>query len=205
MDKVIRFIKASEIDIPSTDRRKTDGLITDEQLMQSLDNTHRGRLIRAKYKMVWETTAINRNDKLVISSWVPGDLPLDNHYAYRDSIFVKDFILVERFDISDDPYFNELPTSNSTYVHGGSSGTSTRMLTNTRSRSMSVRLRRLRRRRANDIIRMAVRARLDMDCRARGWRTGRVDRPDGLGWAVRAPDGQRETRHALRGLSQPDV
>ncbi len=89
---------------------ENDGLMTEEQLKQSLNDTARGRLRRAGYKLVWETGAADRGDLIIISAWVPKNLPLDKPKAYKDSIFYQDFVLVER------------PGSNSYYVHGEPKG-----------------------------------------------------------------------------------
>lgn len=106
----MEHVELSEIVEQSMTSDENDGLMTDKELEQSLDSSARGRLRRAGYKLVWETQVVDRGDTLVISSWVPRDLNLDDRFAYEDSIFYRDFMLVER------------PGSNSYYVHGEPKG-----------------------------------------------------------------------------------
>lgn len=83
----------------------------DTALMDS--DEKRARLLRAGYKILWETVATTHaygfNDSMTISSWVPNDvIPYDHKSGgYENSIFYRDFLLVERGG------------SNSIYTHGG--------------------------------------------------------------------------------------
>lgn len=72
------------------------------------------QLDRHGYKLLWEVETVNHDgDITTISSWVPKDVPANKYpWGYKDSVYYKDMVLVERFVNDGDPM------STSTYIHG---------------------------------------------------------------------------------------